>query len=167
MSTDKRNSDSFPTRHSGSDNSAPYPVSRLAPAIELVDLAKQISEADHAIANQTSGKLQLIADQIKTLQNEAKRILDEAQENQALHRAACQFPRKPGHIYHLYEKSDGSQLFSMLSPEEWNNNPPHQFVGSYKLEADMSWTPVADLDKQDDAAELIRQLLNEQGLLRK
>lgn len=160
------NKKTAPVKHTGSDNSAPYPVSRLAPAIELVDLAKQISDADNAIANQTSGKLKLIADQIKALQSEAHRILDQAHQNQELHRASCNFPRKAGHIYHLYEKNNGQRQFSMLAPEDWGGKPPHQFIGSYRLEADMSWTPVEELAEQDAAGDVIKQLLDEQGLLR-
>ncbi|MDH5180908.1 MAG: DUF2452 domain-containing protein [Gammaproteobacteria bacterium] len=154
-----------PEKHQGADHSAPYPVSRLAPTMELVDLAQQISTAAQAIANQTSGKLRLIADQIKALQAEAHRILDEAKQHQTLHRATCHFPRKAGHTYHLYEKADGTRYFSMLSPTEWGGRPPHRFVGSYRLESDMSWTPADQLDKQNDSAEMVRQLLDDKGLL--
>ncbi|NIS45582.1 MAG: DUF2452 domain-containing protein, partial [Aliifodinibius sp.] len=49
-------------------HSSPYPTSRLAPQIELVDIAKQISHADSMIGHQTNAKLKLIADQIKSLQ---------------------------------------------------------------------------------------------------
>jgi hypothetical protein len=43
----------------------------------------------------------------------------------------------------------------MLSPEDWGGRAPHAYEGSYRLEADMGWTPVdrvADRDAQDASA---------------
>jgi Protein of unknown function (DUF2452). len=41
-------------------------------------------------------------------------------------------------ILHLYERPTGEKYFSLLSPEEWGT-PPHKFLGSYKLNVDMSF----------------------------
>ncbi len=147
--------------HQGSDRTAPYPVSRLAPAFELVDLAKQIGEADKMLNTQVSSKLKVIADQIRHLQEEARQILEQTRQDQKLHQADCNFQRQPGHIYHLYRKPNGRSYFSMLSPADWNDSPPHEFLGSYRLEADMSWTDMAaaENDHPDDSRELIKRLL--------
>lgn len=51
------------------------------------------------------------------LQAQAMNILKESNESQALHSAACNFTKRPGHIYHLYQRSTGQNYFSMLSPE--------------------------------------------------
>lgn len=97
----------------------------------------------------TSAKLGLIADQIRQLQESARAILHEAEQEQALHQADCAFERKPGHHYHLYRKADGTTFWSMLSLADWRERPPHVFVGSYRLEADYSWTRL----EQPDAPE--------------
>ncbi|MGD8795990.1 MAG: DUF2452 domain-containing protein [Thiohalophilus sp.] len=152
--------------HQGSERSAPYPVSRLAPAFELVDLAKQISEADKMINTRVSSKLKVIADQIRHLQDEARQVLEETQKDQKLHQAACNFQRQPGHVYHLYRKADGNTWFSMLSPDDWQGQPPNEYLGSYRLEADMSWTDMSKLDDQegDETRELVKRLLEGHGL---
>jgi hypothetical protein len=152
------------TNHQGSDRSSPYPVSRLAPEVELVDLARQISEADSMVNNRVSAKLRVIADQIRALQTEARTVLEEARQDQDLHHAECQFKRIPGRLYHLYKKSDGKRYFSMLSPDDWKGQSPHTYVNSYRLENDMSWTPLEKLDEDDDSRELINRLLLETGL---
>nr|WP_236860659.1 DUF2452 domain-containing protein [Candidatus Reidiella endopervernicosa] len=90
--------------HSGSDRTAPYPVSRMAPATELVDMAREIAEADKQLGNVTHAKLKVIADQMQTLQQQARRVLERAQRDQLLHRARCNFSRQPGKRYHLYQK---------------------------------------------------------------
>ena len=156
---DKKNKESG--IHTGPDHSAPYPVSRLAPPIALVDLAREIEQADQMVNVRVSAKLRVIADQIKALQEEARTVLEEAQQDQDLHHAQCAFKRLPGHIYHLYQKEDGSRHFSMLSPEDWQSAPPHTFLGSYRLEADMSWTPSEKLDTPDDSRKLVERLLED------
>lgn len=146
--------------HSASDNSAPYPVSRMAPATELVDLAQEIAEADKMLGSVTHGKLKVIAEQMKALQQEARSILESSARDQQLHRARCNFKRQPGNIYHLYRKPDESLYFSMLAPEEWGGEPPHCFVGSYRLESDMSWTPAEEIGESEPSVQLLNALLN-------
>lgn len=131
--------------HQGDDRSAPYPVSRLAPAIELVDLAKEIAQADAMLTARTSSKLKVIADQIKQLQEMARTVMEEAQTEQMLHRAQCNFKRLPGKIYHLYRRDTDSLYFSMLSPADWKHQSPHPYVASYRLENDFSWTKVESI----------------------
>lgn len=156
------------TPHGGPDRSAPYPVSRLAPAIDLVDMAREIAHADAMLGNRTSAKLKVIADQIKALQDAARAVLEEARQDQALHRAECAFKRQPGKVYYLYRRVDGSRYFSMLSPPDWRGNPPHEFVGAYRLEADLSWTPAERLEDDrrgaGDTQAIIERLLENQGL---
>jgi hypothetical protein len=91
-------SDDTKTRiHQGPDHSAPYPVSRLAPAFGGTDLAAEVAQAEAMLGARTGAKLRVIADQIKALQEEARRVLAQAREEQALTRAQCAFkpPLRP------------------------------------------------------------------------
>jgi hypothetical protein len=121
---------------------SPYPLSRLSPRIELVDVAREIQEADRLLGAVVGGQLEVIAEQIRGLQDRARAILERAELSAQLHRATCSFKKRPGHIYHLYRRGPDSVYLSMLSPEEWSGSPPHPFEGSYRLEADMSWTRI-------------------------
>lgn len=147
------------TPHQGPDHAAPYPVSRMAPTIELVDLAQEIASADQMLGNLATAKLRTIADQMRALQAQARQVMAQVQQDQLLHRAQCNFQRHPGRIYHLYRKSAEQTYFSMLSPEEWRGAPPHEFLGSYRLEADMSWTPADQIDDGDDSRAYIQRFL--------
>ena len=137
-------------KHRGSGRSSPYGLSRLAPAITLVDVAKEIERADEMIGQTTSSKLKLIADQIRFLQEQARGILEDAKRDLDLHRADCAFSRRIRHVYHLYERDDGSLYWSMVSLEEWGGEPPHAYAGSYRLGPDQSWTPVEEIDDEVD-----------------
>ena len=129
-------------RHRGEGRSAPYGLSRLAPPIVLVDVAKEIEAADTMVGAVTGSKLDVIARQIRHLQEEAQAILQGARRDLDLHRARCTFPRRPGHVYHLYQHAKDGLYWSMVSPEEWGGAPPSPFEGSFRLEVDQSWTRV-------------------------
>ncbi len=123
----------------GPDHAAPYPVSRLAPPVSLVEMAREIEEADRFTGARVNAQLKVIAGQIEDLQHKAREIMTEARHEQLLHRAECAFKKIPGRVYHLYLRDDDRRYFSMLSPEDWKGNPPHLFQGSFRLGNDMSW----------------------------
>ncbi|MCA9611463.1 MAG: DUF2452 domain-containing protein [Sandaracinus sp.] len=148
-------------KHRGPAHSSPYGLSRLAPSITLVDVAKEIERADEMIGAVTASKLEVIAEQIRQLQERARAILDDAKRDLELHRATCAFPRLVGKTYHLYEKATGALYWSMVSPDEWGGAPPHAFRGSFRLEGDQSWTRVDEDEGEGervDAHAVLRQL---------
>ena len=139
-----------PGRYEGPSHAAPYPLSRMAPTYDLVDVAKEIQRADETLATMTGGKLGIIAAQIQRLQEEARLLLEKAQRDAELHRAQCRFEKKPGGVYHLYRRDDGTRWFSLLAPDEWSTPRRQTFEGSYRLELDMSFTRV-DRDGEEPA----------------
>ncbi|TGL48736.1 DUF2452 domain-containing protein [Leptospira kemamanensis] len=100
-------------------HSLTYGTSRLAPAISLVDRAKEI----------------------RALKEEAELILQQAEKDIELHKAKCQFEKKPGQMIYLYAKESGD-YFSLLSPNEWGNKPPHPFKAAYMMNPDRSFTEI-------------------------
>ena len=149
--------------HRGDARSSPYPVSRLAPPMELVDLAREVAQADNMVNAQATARLRSIAKQIKALQQEAREVLEDTRRNQDLHRARCNFRRIAGKVYHLYRTPGDDLYFSMLSPEDWGNRLTDRYEGAYRLENDMTWTPEADFDDVDDSRQVIEHLLEDLG----
>lgn len=131
-------------KHRGEQRTSPYPMSRLAPVHDLVDVARQISEADTMLGVVASAELSQIADQIRALQQRARDILAQARESLDIHHARCAFQKRPGHVYHLYGREPGAERWlSMIGPDEWGEpSAERTFLGSYRLELDQSWTRV-------------------------
>jgi hypothetical protein len=152
-------------RYRGPAKAAPYALSRLSGPVSLVEVAREIEQADQWLASTASAKLGVIAEQMLALRDKAQRVLEKAQRDAELHRAEARFKRYPGRTYHLYARAPGNHYWSLLSPAEWNGAPPHPFVGSYRLEADQSFTALhedgSDADDQgsDLAARLKQRLL--------
>lgn len=122
-------------------HSSPYPMSRLAPGFSPLAVTEDIDSAKLMLGAVNRARLEVIAEQIRHLQDEAGRILDKAREDAMLHSVEIRFQRRVGSTYHVYRRETGTMYMSMLSPEEWGV-PPNDFVGSYRLEIDQSWTRV-------------------------
>lgn len=128
---------------------------------DIVALAQQIQTADLAVRNTACSKLSLILEQIRFLQAQAVKILDETETHEQLHHAACNFRKIPGTTYHLYERpSSGQKYFSMLSPSDWGESFSHRYVGSYRLEADNSWTPADEIERKTAEQQWAQRLLD-------
>lgn len=148
------------SRYQGESRSAPYPLSRMAPAFSLVDTARAIEQADLAVANVATGKLTVIAEQIRALQAKAEALLERARRDAELHRVSCRFEKRAGGVYHLYEKRDGTRWFSLVAPDEWRTARDDRFVATYRLELDHSFSEVGEAEADDgDLRELVARLL--------
>ena len=94
-------------------------------------------------------------------------MLEDAKRDVDLSHAKCNFTRRPGSIYHLYKKKiAGSEVmevfFSMLSPNEWSDmgmQAPDEYLDSYRLEWDMSWTPIAKIEQRDTSRQFDASIL--------
>ncbi|XP_007526187.1 uncharacterized protein C1orf50 homolog [Erinaceus europaeus] len=140
---------------------SPYHTHRAGDPLDLVALAEQVQKADEFIRANATNKLTVIAEQIQHLQEQARKVLEDAHRDADLHHVACNIVKKPGNIYYLYKRESGQQYFSIISPEEWGPSCPHDFLGAYKLQHDMSWIPYEDIEKQDAKVGIVNKLLNQ------
>ena len=132
----------------GADHASPYPVSRLAAPISLVDTAKEIESASASVALRTNAQLEVILEQMRALQQRAREIIDQAARDVDLIHVECRFRRVPGRTYHLYERENGHRYFSMLAPDELGYASA-TFIGSFRFEYDQSWTRMDEVDARD------------------
>ncbi|XP_017764577.1 PREDICTED: uncharacterized protein C1orf50 [Eufriesea mexicana] len=117
---------------------------------DLDALAREIEKADYFIKTNACSKLQVIIEQIKSLKKQAENIVAEADWNMKLHHVPCNFVKRPGHVYHLYQRKTGQLYFSMISSNEWGKSEFAQtYKGSYRLEHDYSWTSLREIDNKD------------------
>ena len=156
----KDHDDTGDSRERGPHAASPYPLSRLSARHDLIDMAREIQLADAAVTAVASAQLETIARQIRELQREAARVLESAQRDAELHRAVCRFKKIPGHVYHLYQRPTGERYFSLLSRDDWNGAPPHTYEGSFRLEADMRWTPLDEIATRDRTQRELAPLLS-------
>lgn len=140
---------------------SPYHTHRVGDPLDLVALAEQVQKADEFIRANATSKLSVIAEQVQYLQEQARKVLEDAHRDADLHHIACNMVKKPGNIYYLYQRESGQRYFSIISPKEWGAGCPHDFLGAYKLQHDLSWTPYEDIEKQEAKISIMDKLLNQ------
>uniref|UniRef100_A0A8D0A5V4 Chromosome 1 open reading frame 50 n=1 Tax=Sander lucioperca TaxID=283035 RepID=A0A8D0A5V4_SANLU len=150
---------------SGLELVSSYQTNRVGDPMDLVALASQVQKGDDFIKANACNKLTVIADQIRYLQEQAKKVLEDAKRDADLHHAACNIVKKPGNMYYLYQRPSAQKYFSIISPKEWGPSCPHTFVGAFKLQHDMSWTPVDEVEKKDAEMAIMDKLLSQQTAL--
>merc|ERR1711936_224101 len=128
---------------------------------DLVELAEVVQKADQFTRATAGSKLTVIAEQVRFLQEQARKVLEDARLNALLHKTACNFKKVPGKTYYVYKQraNPDEEMLSMISPEEWGPGGP-EFVGGYRLEFDMSWTELKDCDKRGSEIQMINKILD-------
>lgn len=127
---------------------------------DLLQLAQQIEVSRDLVRNRACDRLSAIAEQMEFLHKKALDVLKEAALDEELHKVPCNMQKSPGRIYHLYEKPDGARYFSMLSPTDWGTSEKiNEFLGSYRLEYDRSFTPIEKADRRDQQFSKFENLL--------
>lgn len=135
-------------------------TNKMSDCTDIVELARQVQKADEFVRANAGSKLNIIAEQIRHLQEQAKKVLTEAARDADLHHVACNLVKKPGTTYHLYRRHSGQKYLSLLSPQEWGSSCPHEFLGSYHLEVDMSWTPLEEVHRRREENAVVDSILN-------
>jgi hypothetical protein len=96
-----------------------------------------------AMEEQTNMQLDQIKQQIELLARQAQEIRKRKELSLMIYEASLRFKPQIGHVYHLYEKKDGTHMLSLVGPNEWGGAGPFkQFVSTVRLLADHTWVEV-------------------------
>jgi hypothetical protein len=120
----------------------------------------QLKDSESHVKNTAYNKLDVIAEQIKFLQSQAKQILEKSSMDTKLHSIPCNFIKSPGNTYHLYERSSGEKFWSMVSPQEFGSSNKNEYLGSWRLENDKSYTKVDEIDEFTERRRFAEALMN-------
>lgn len=127
----------------------PYSSSIGSALIKPEDKGKIKSNGLSAMEKQTEMQLQQIYGQIETLARQAKQIKERVEFSARIYIADMNFDPLIGHKYFLYERKDGSDVLSMIGPEEWGRSFPfEQFLAEVELLADHTWNIIRNGEEE-------------------
>ncbi|VDM53447.1 unnamed protein product [Angiostrongylus costaricensis] len=106
---------------------------------DLVALAQQLVSARELVKGRAFDRLRTIAEQMEQLRRAAIHVLEEAKRDEELHSVACNMQKYPG------QKTE-------------------EYVASYRLESDRSWTPIADIVERDQQFASLKTFMKQQIL---
>ena len=107
--------------------------------IKPIDKGRVKGRAVSAMYEQTDMQLGQIKKQIELLAQQAQAIHDRVEISEKIYQAEINFEPLIGFVYHLYERSNGAYVLSMVGPKEWGSKPPYQFIGTVKMLSDHTW----------------------------
>ena len=122
----------------------PYASSAGSVAIRPTKEGVIKHKALSAMEDQTNMQLNQIREQIELLARQAQEIRKRKELSLMIYEAKITFKPQIGQVYHVYEKSDGSHVLSLVAPSEWGggSGPFAGFIATVKLLADHTWVEV-------------------------
>ena len=117
----------------------PYAHTAGGAVIRPEDKGRIKGNAMMAMYEQTDRQMHQLKEQMETLVAQAKSLQRRKEISEIIYQAALGFRPVMGHIYHLYEKKDGSHTISLIAPDEWGSKAPYIFMATCQLLYDHTW----------------------------
>ncbi len=127
----------------------PYAHTAGGAVIKPDDMGKVKGRSVLAMRQQTDRQMNQLYEQMEVLARQAKLLADRKEISERIYDAAMGFEPIISETYYLYEKEDGSDLMSLVAPEEWGRSFKYsRYLAKVKLLADHTWQ-VEYNDKND------------------
>jgi len=117
----------------------PYAHTVGGAVIKPIDKGRIKGLALDAMYEQTNSQLTQLREQVETLVRQASNIHERVSVSEKIYLAEMSFKPLIGRQYHLYERSNGKYVLSMVSPDEWGTKPPFEFLATASLLSDHTW----------------------------
>lgn len=117
----------------------PYAHTVGGAVIKPIDKGRVKGRAVSAMYEQTDIQLDQIKKQIELLAQQAKKIHDRVHISESIYEAEMNFEPLIGFTYHLYKRSNGQYVLSLIGPNEWGSKPPYEFEATVRMMADHTW----------------------------
>ncbi|MEO0733133.1 MAG: DUF2452 domain-containing protein [Bacteroidota bacterium] len=117
----------------------PYAHERGGATIKPIDKGKVKGLAMTAMYEQTDMQLDQIKAQIELLAQQANEIQNRMTISERIYEAEMGIDPIIGRTYYLYTRDSGENVMSLVSPAEWGEKIPFNYVATIKLLADHTW----------------------------
>ena len=118
----------------------PYAHTAGGAVIKPDDMGKVKGRSVLAMRQQTDRQMNQLYEQMEVLARQAKLLADRKEISERIYDAAMGFEPIISETYYLYEKEDGSDLMSLVAPEEWGRSFKYsRFLAKVTLLADHTW----------------------------
>lgn len=118
----------------------PYAHTAGGAVIKPDDMGKVKGRSVLAMRQQTDRQMNQLYEQMELLAKQAKMIADRKEISERIYEATMGFEPIISEIYFLYEKEDGSDLMSLVAPEEWGRSFKYsRYLAKVQLLADHTW----------------------------
>lgn len=115
--------------------------------IKPVDKGKIKGQALAAMHDQTNRQFRQVMDQMQILMGQAHELKKRVEVSERIYQSNLNFSPVIHQVYYLYQRKDGSDFLSMISPEEWGRSFPYNhMVACVRLLSDHTWEVLESAD---------------------
>lgn len=137
-----------PDKITETPHNLPYAHTVGGVEIKPIDKGRVKGRAVSSMYEQTDMQLNQIRRQIELLAEQAQGIQNRVIISEQIYQAEMNFEPLVGFTYHLYRRSNGQHVLSMVAPGEWGSEPPYTFVATARMLADHTWEILEEGDVQ-------------------
>lgn len=124
-----------------------FPHNVGSAVVKPEDQGKIKGRALSAMKEQTDKQMSQLYQQMQTLAQQAYDIKERVEVSERIYQAELGFEPLISHTYYLYEKKDGTDIVSMIPPDQWGRSFPYKaFIAAAKLLSDHTWELLDDYD---------------------
>lgn len=119
----------------------PYAHTVGGAVIKPMDKGRTKGLAVEAMHKQTDMQLDQIKKQMELLADQARKIQKRVEVSEMIYHADMGFKPLIGKVYHLYQRSNGDAVLSVVGPNEWGprGHKYESFLATVTLLADHTW----------------------------
>ena len=118
----------------------PYAHTAGSAVIKPEDMDKTKGRSVMAMRQQTDRQMNQLYEQMETLAKQAKLLSERKEISERIYDAAMGFEPIINETYYIYEKEDGTDLLSLVAPEEWGRSFKYsRYLAKVTLLADHTW----------------------------
>ena len=104
------------------------------------DMGKVKGKSILAMRQQSERQLNQIYVQMSTLAQQAKALRERVEISERIYKTNMNFEPVLNETYYVYEKEDGSDVLSMVAPDEWGRSYKFsRFIAKVTMLADHTW----------------------------
>ena len=133
----------------------PYAHTASSAIIKPEDLGKLKGRSILAMRQQTDRQMNQLYEQMEILAKQAKALAERKEISERIYEATVGFEPIINETYYLYERENGEDLLSLVSPEEWGRSFKYsRYLAKVTLLADHTWDVEFNLKNYKESNEV-------------
>ena len=116
--------------------------------IKIDDVEGKVYEIDEWKPTQATVVKKHFTEKFKELKKAYDDLIEEFNWNKVIFESEMMFTPVMGKTYYLFQRNDGTNFMTLISPEEWGKND-FKYIGAFKQDSRQKWNHMELNDKDN------------------
>ena len=116
--------------------------------IKIDDVEGKVYELDNWKPEQATQVKNHFTERFKELKEAYDKLIKDFNWNKIIFESEMLFTPVMGKTYYLFQRKDGTNFMTLISPEEWGKND-FKYIGAFKQDSRQKWNHIKINDKDN------------------